>query len=150
MDKIKEIPVLVRQLYQITERLESLFEGRCFTPDGHLVGSIGEVLAEYLYDLELLSASTEVHDARSKDGRMVQIKATQVKGVALRSEPEHLIVLKISKDGLATEVFNGPGVLAWNAAGKMQKNGQRPISLSKLTMLMTQVSECDQILKRMS
>ena len=42
---VLEIPSLVQDLYSIVDRLEELFPGRRFTPDGHLVGSIGEVLA---------------------------------------------------------------------------------------------------------
>jgi len=42
---ILEIPSLFQELYSIVDRLEELFPGRRFTPDGHLVGSIGEVLA---------------------------------------------------------------------------------------------------------
>ena len=52
---------------------------RHFTPDGHLVGSIGEVLVASYYGLELLPASSQTHDAKSDSGKMVQIKATQVK-----------------------------------------------------------------------
>lgn len=147
MERIKEIPSLVKQLYVITERLEQMFQGRHFTPDGHLVGSLGEVLAAYYYGLVLLPASTGGYDALSSEGIQVQIKATQVKGVALRSEPEHLIVLKIHKDGTASEVFNGPGAIAWNAAGKMQSNGQHPISLSKLSKLMANIPSNNQIKK---
>jgi len=33
---------LIRQIYAIVDELERLYPGRRFTPDGHLVGSIGE------------------------------------------------------------------------------------------------------------
>ncbi len=33
------------------------------------------------------------------------------------------------------EVYNGPGAMVWEAAGKPMKNGQRQISLSKLRAL---------------
>jgi hypothetical protein len=40
---------LIRQLYSVVAALEEEeFEGRKFTPDGHLVGSIGEVVAAYV------------------------------------------------------------------------------------------------------
>lgn len=88
------IPDIVERLYEIVHELEQQFPGRRFTPDGHMVGSLGEVLAEYRYKLKLFRASTERHDAETQDGRRVQIKATQgTGGVGLRSEPEHLIVL---------------------------------------------------------
>ncbi len=148
VDRIAEIPKLVTELYQITERLESLFPERRFTPDGHLVGSIGEVLAAHHYDLKLLPNSTETHDAKTHDGLMVQIKATQGRSIALRSEPEHLLVLKILSDGSVEEAYNGTGNLPWEHAGEMQKNGQRPISLSKLKTLMEDVDEASRLLPR--
>ena len=77
--------------------MEELFPGRPFTPDGHMVGSIGEVLAAEYFDLELLPSSFKGHDARDKQGRFVEIKATQGDAISLRSEPERLISYKIIK-----------------------------------------------------
>ena len=134
------VPELVQRLYRIVNELESHFPGRPFTPDGHLVGSIGEVLAAHRYSPDLLPCSAEGHDARASDGRLVQIKATQGDGVAMRSCCDHLIVLRLLRTGQTEEVYNGPGQPAWNVAGKMQRNGQRPISLSKLRSLMATVS----------
>lgn len=131
------VPELVGRLYALVAEFETLFKPRKFTPDGHLVGSLGEVIAARRYGLQLLTQSTKGHDARTKDGRLVEIKATQGKSVALRSEPDHLIVLKLDKSGAATEVFNGPGALVWKNCGNMQKNGQRSISVTKLGSLMS-------------
>lgn len=139
-DKIKE-------LYKITNELEAAYPGRKFTIDGHLVGSIGEVIVAEKYGLELLPNSTETHDAVSPDGKYVQIKATQIKRIAISSEPEYAIVIKMFPDGSWEEVYNGPGNLVWDNAGKIQKNGQRPISLSKLKSLMTSVDENERILR---
>ena len=132
---IKKIPALVKNLYEIVSELEEAFPGRKFTPDGHLIGSIGEVLVAERYELELLPNSTGVHDARTKEGKLVQVKATQGDGVGLSSEPDHLIVVKILKNGEIVEVYNGLGKLPWDNAGKMQKNGQRRISLNRLRSL---------------
>jgi hypothetical protein len=134
-----QVPELVRRLYLLVAEFEALFPGRKFTPDGHLVGSIGEVIAAHRYDLSLYPASSEGHDGSTKDGRQVEVKATQGDTVALRAEPQHLIVLHLNKEGQATEGFNGPGALVWSSCGAMQKNGQRPVSLSRLRKLMVQV-----------
>ena len=135
-DKIKE-------LYKITNELESSYLGRKFTIDGHLVGSIGEVIVAEHYGLELLPNSTETHDAVSPAREYVQIKATQINRIAISSEPDYLIVIKLFSDGSWEEVYNGPGKPVWDNAGKMQKNGQRPISLSKLRCLMNSVDRKD-------
>ena len=141
MSNVDSLPSLIRRLYEVVNELEGSFPGRKFTPDGHLVGSIGEVLAAHYYGLELLPASAPVHDATSQDGRMVQIKATQAKMVALRADPEHLIVLRLERDGSFSEVYNGPGGRVWEQAGRMQKNGQRPIGVTKLRRLSEDVPD---------
>jgi hypothetical protein len=142
---IYKVPHLVSRLYTIVAEFETLFPGRKFTPDGHLVGSIGEVIAAHRYGLKLYPASTLAHDAAAPDGRNVEIKATQGLSVAMRAEPEHLIVLHLNKEGHATEVFNGPGVLAWERSGAMQRNGQRAISLFQLKKLMQEVPQVQRL-----
>lgn len=138
----------IKALYEISHDLEELFPGRHYTPDGHMIGSIGEALAASYYNLELFPASEETHDAKASDGRLVQIKATQIDRVALSSEPKWLLVLKIHKDGTFSEEYNGPGKLAWEHCGKLQKNGQRPISLTKLRELQPEIPQAER-LKRM-
>ncbi len=129
----------IQLLYQISQDLETLFPGRHYTPDGHMIGSIGEALAASFYGLDLFTASEKTHDAKAPDGRLVQIKATQIQRVALSSEPEWLLVLKIHGDGTFSEEYNGPGTLVWAHCGKMQKNGQRPIPLTTLHQLQEKV-----------
>lgn len=142
---IDNIPKLIKELYEIVNKLETNFPGRHFTPDGHLVGSIGEVIVAHYYNLKLLNASFERHDVTTSDGKMVQIKATQVKSIGLRSLPEYLIVIKLFPDGSFQEYYNGPGNIAWENSGKMQKNGARGITLNKLKQLMNYVNEEDMI-----
>lgn len=108
-------------LYTASDGLERLFPERKFTLDNHVVGSIGEVVAAYIFDLNLNPASTLGHDATAPDGRNVEIKLTQGRSVAIRQEPEHLLVMHCPKGGPLSIVFNGPGALAWEQAGKMQK-----------------------------
>jgi hypothetical protein len=134
----EEMASLVRQLYKIAGQLSEATD-RSFTPDGHMVGSLGEVMAASMYGLELLRQSAERHDAK-KGNLHIQIKATGADRVSLSSQPEHLVVLKV-ENGEGIEIFNGPGKLPWEQAGKLQKNGQKQISLSKLKKLMSDVPE---------
>ncbi|WP_206185197.1 hypothetical protein [Thioclava sp. F42-5] len=140
-----EVALHLDDLYTASDALERLFPRRKFTLDGHLVGSIGEVAAAYIFGLDLNPASTMGHDAKAPDGRNVEIKLTQGRSVAIRHEPDHLIVLHRPMGGPIRVVFNGPGTIAWEAAGKMQKNGQRPISLPRLTALSNGVAEGDRL-----
>jgi hypothetical protein len=143
----KRIQSLIPQLYALAAELEAAAPGRRFTPDGHMVGSIGEVIAACQYGLELAAASTEGYDAIHKpSGIKVEIKATQGRLVAMRCQPPHLLVLLIHADGSAETVFNGPGKLAWDAASQTSsRNGQSTISLSRLRELQESVPESERL-----
>ena len=135
----------IKEIYVITHELEQMFPGRHFTPDGHMVGSIGEVLVASRYGLKLLTSSAKTHDAIDQHGRFIQIKATQTNRVSISSEPDYLVVIKIETNGTFSELYNGRGSLVWQQAGKMQKNGQRSIPVPKLRELMKAVPEPDKI-----
>lgn len=136
----KRFPELLKFIYDAVDELEAMFPGRHFTPDGHMVGSLGEALASHHYGVELASASNECHDGVCGD-RQVQVKATQGTKVAISSEPEHLLVLRIERDGTFTEEYNGPGALVWALVGHKPrpKNGQFQVSLATLRRLMNDV-----------
>jgi len=111
-------------------------DGRKFTPDGHMVGSLGEVVAAYAFDLELLPVGTPVHDAKSPEGKLVQIKLTGGKsGIGLTGKPEHLVVLQLKGNRRFEVVYNGPGAAVWKKRGNKQKNGQWRITLRTLRKL---------------
>ncbi len=132
---------LIRQLYSLVSALEKEFEGRRFTPDGHLVGSIGEVVAAYAFGLHLLPSSTETHDAVSSDGKFVQIKFTGGDtAISMYSEPDYLLVLQL-RNGKFVTAYNGVGSVVWQNCRPPQKNGQRSIALSKLRKLDAESSE---------
>ena len=145
----KRFQRLVQQLYSTVEELEEMFPGRHFTPDGHMVGSIGECLVADAYGLELMNASNKGYDALSPSGLQVEIKATQAKSVAFRSQPEHTIAIKILPNCTFEEIFNGPVNLVWQQVdGKpLPSNGQYQISLNKLKELSKQVDKSQRILR---
>ena len=139
---IDRVPILVAKLWDIVRELEKIFPGLHFTPDGHLVGSLGEALASHYYGITLYPASHKKHDGQ-KEGIQVQVKATQGNRVAIRSEPEHLLILKLHKDGTFDEVYNGPGKPVWAQVVHKPRpsNGQYQIGLAKLLKLDEQVAD---------
>jgi len=139
-------PQILKAIYDAVDELEAMFPGRHFTPDGHLVGSLGEALASHHYGVELFEASAHCHDGVCGDIR-VQVKATQGAQIALSSEPEHLLVLRLARDGTFTEEFNGPGHLVWALVSHKPrpKNGQYSVRLSTLRNLMHELPENDRI-----
>ncbi|MCD8551688.1 hypothetical protein NOG12_12980 [Pseudidiomarina sp. GXY010] len=138
---------LVKQLYATVNELETMFPGRHFTPDGHMVGSLGECIVADAYNLELKAASNKGYDAVTETGLEVEIKATQSKSVAFRSQPQHTIIIKILRDGTFEEIYNGPGALVWDqfTGKRLPSNGQFQISLNKLRQLNQTVAQSDRV-----
>jgi hypothetical protein len=141
-DKMNMVYAKVKQLNTIVNELEAEFEGRKFTLDGHLLGSIGEVLAAYYYGIELSPTSTKAHDAITQDGRNVQIKITQTNSISLKYEPEYLIVFYLNKKtGEISEVYNGPGKQPWNYSYFDEEHNNHKMKLPTLIQQDVQVQD---------
>ena len=135
-----KLPAPVADIYRAVAELERLYPGCKFTPDGHLVGSIGEGIAAEHFGLKLHGMSKPGHDAVDADGNEVQIKLTAGNSVSMFAGCERLIVLQIVSPEEAEIVYDGPGAPVWAAAGSMQKNEQRKISLARLRAIAERVS----------
>lgn len=125
---------------EIFLRCQELTEktGRPFSPDGHLVGSLGEIFAAEKLDLRLMKPSNKGFDAVDEKGRQVEIKATTRNAIALSgsgTQAERLVVVKFDVTGNGSIAYDGPAKQVWDAAGAQQANGQRQISLSTIRLL---------------
>lgn len=134
------LPAPVAAIYQAVTELETRYPGRKFTPDGHLVGSIGEVIAAEALNLVLYPMSHAGHDAWDESGP-VQVKMTGGTSIAMYDCCVRLVVLRVVSPNEAEIIYDGPGEPVWNAAGKVQENGQRTITLSKLRKLASAIPE---------
>jgi hypothetical protein len=132
------LPEPVSRIYAAVAELEAKYKDRKFTPDGHLLGSLGEVVAREVKGVSLYGMSHRGHDAHDAKGD-IEVKLTARNSVSLRSCCKHLFVLHVlppdAKGRVYAEViYDGPGAPAWAAAGKPH-NGQRAVSLAKLRRL---------------
>lgn len=143
-EKMNMIKQQVQRLVEIVGQLEVEFPGRHFTLDGHLVGSIGEVMAAYYYGIELYAASTEIHDGEVS-GKKVQIKISQQDNIVINHEPDYLIVLYLNRSGNIYEVYNGPGKLPWESASKRDSHNNKHMRVNRLMELDKAVEECKRI-----
>ena len=129
-----KLPVPVAAVCEAITELETAY-GRKFTIDGHLLGSIGEVVAREALGLELYGMSRKGHDGLCKTRGEVQIKITAKKSITLRHPCNHLIVLKMDQYGKeANIVYDGPGAPIWTLVAHKKKpsNGQYQVSLTAI------------------
>ena len=148
-EKIEAIPEKVQKLIAIVNELEDDFPERHFTLDGHLVGSIGEVMAKYYYGVELAKPSEKLHDGKVEydtfDKRNVQIKITQQDNIVINGKPDYLIVMYLTKAGDVYEVYNGPGEKPWESASSKDSHNNRHMLVNKLMELDADVAPKDRI-----
>lgn len=146
------IPDALKQLLQIVQRLESAYPKKRFTLDGRLVGDLGEVLVEDAYNVELNKKLEKHHDGIAPDGRQVQIKATMQNSLTFPVDhiPHYYLGIKIHADGTFTEIFNGPGSVAWEAVKnrKPTKTNLHSVPINVLAGLNEKVRPKDRIPRR--
>ena len=140
----------VKELLAVVRRMQADYPKKKFTLDGRLVGDIGEILAEQIYDLNLLEGIQKKHDAISH-GRRVQIKTTMKGALTFGDIPDYYLGLKVDENGAVREIFNGPGKVVKEAIQhrKRPKNFLYSISLSRLEKLNARVSKEDRIPRRL-
>ena len=145
MDVI-EFKKKIASIYEIANELGREFNiSRC-TPDGHLLGAIGQIAAKIAFGLQFGSDKKEHNCSWSDQNRIinVQVRCTGRGSVAIRKEPEYLIALEISETGKIYLLYNGPGEYVWERI-KHQKQAQKNASRNQLTEARYEVSPKIQI-----
>lgn len=145
-----KIQSALKRIFEGIEELREAFPHRRFTIDGRLVGDIGEVLAELLYDVQLDKVSGTRHDGVTSNGRLVQIKASFQDQLTFGKMPEYLIGLKLNQDGSFEEVYNGPGAPIEARYGHRKNFGSKLLRfpMGEFRKLSQAVLELDRIPKR--
>lgn len=137
----KKFKSAIRKMYRSVSELEKLFPGRHFTPDGNMVGSIGEVYAKCKYKIILKPPNTKGYDAiEINTKRKIQIRTTQKNAVPLKINHERLLVFKLHKDGEIEEIFNGPCYF--------KRKGKHGITLNELRERMKKVPKSSRVPKK--
>ncbi|MDC4227330.1 MAG: hypothetical protein MPW15_24580 [Candidatus Manganitrophus sp.] len=148
------MPEAVKLMLAIVERLCTAYPQKKFTLDGRLVGDIGEVLVEDAYELKLFEDIKKHHDAECSDGRLVQIKATMKKNLTFPADhiPNYYLGVVVGADGTFEEIFNGPGLIAWEAVkGRSKpKTNLHSVSIVALKKLQPRVAPNDRIPLRLN
>jgi hypothetical protein len=148
--KSAQLEAAVKRLLEIVEQLATTYPKKRFTLDGRLVGDIGEVLAEIYYDLDLFEVQKSLHDGKSSDGKLVQVKATMQSSLTFGDIPDYYLGLKIHKNGTYEEIYNGPGAVIWEAIKhrKRPKNYLYTVPMSQLLKLNQTVGAHDRVAHR--
>lgn len=116
MSLSKRLEPLIRDLYAARNALKAECSDFPFTLDGKLIGDLGEAIAMHDLGLERLPAGNALHDFKTADGRLVQVKTTQAvkngQGVGLglqKQSFQQLLIFQLSEAGTYSVLYDGPG-----------------------------------------
>jgi len=140
MNQINQLKDIIKDLYRSVEKMRAVFPQRKFTPDGRMVGDIGEAIAALKFGVILDEKSQKNWDGYRIDEncnkRLVQIKTTQKTETYLKKPPcdGDLLVFKIKQDGEYELCYDGPALKVWDALShrKADVTGAKIIELKKL------------------
>jgi hypothetical protein len=142
----REFKKKIADIYKIANELGRAFDINTCTPDGHLLGAIGQIAAKIAFNLKFGSQNEE-HNCTGSIGVKkvnVQVRCTGRNSVALRKEPEHLIAMEIGETGRIRLLFNGPGQYVWRRI-EHQRNPQKYVSSKALREAQQEIDVKDRI-----
>ena len=133
-------------IYEIANELGSEFNISKCTPDGHLLGAIGQIAAKIAFGLKFGSDEQEHNCTWSDKGKFIdiQVRSTGRGSVAIRKKPEYLIAIEITESGKLFLLYNGPGEYVWEKI-QHQKQPQKYASKNQLLEAQQEVSFSSQI-----
>lgn len=153
-DKLVKLKSDIKKLHESVAELRRLFPSKQngFTLDGRLVGDIGEVIAEEIFQIKLHEKVEHYYDAVTTYERKlnVQIKATFKNHLTFNHCPDYYIGIKIYENGDFKVVYNGPGKYIHEAYGHRKNIGQQLLlfPIDKLEALSSQIDETERILMK--
>ena len=118
---------LIKQLFEISQKLEDETQRLGLMPSGQQLGNLGEILLADRFGLLLEKPMTVGIDAWTSFGERVQIKTTTERGRGIplcKRKPDDdvlLLAALINRDGTFDVIFNGPMVIAWEIKQKTPK-----------------------------
>lgn len=131
--RVEAIKGIISSLFAAQRALKALAPEYKWTGLGNLLGDFGEFIATEQYELIKASGGADGYDARTKEGRTVQVKANHsASQIGFRGEADLLLVLHVKADGDVEEVYFGPFAPVKAASRYSARDNKQMIAISKL------------------
>ena len=103
---------------------------------GNLLGDYGEFVASEKYGLVKAPSGADGYDAKTKDGRTVQVKTNHSSStIGFRGEADLMLVLKVEDDGKWQEIYYGQFEPVLKLSTYSKRDNKHMITVSKLREL---------------
>jgi hypothetical protein len=103
---------------------------------GNLLGDFGEFIATHHYGLLKAAAGANGYDAKTADGKSVQVKTNHAASqIGFRGEADLMLVLHVEASGEWREVYYGPFAPVKAASRHSARDNKEMIAISKLVAM---------------
>ena len=133
---------IISSLFASQRALRALAPEFKWTGLGNLLGDFGEFLAIHEYGLMKCISGSNGFDARTADGRSVQVKTNHSAAeIGFRGEADLLLVLHVLPNGEWEEIYFGPFAPVKAASRYSRRDNKDMITVSKLRIVKRKLQE---------
>ena len=141
MDKDKKVEAvkgIISSIFASQRALRALAPEYKWAGLGNLLGDFGEFIATQEYGLAKASAGSDGYDAKTADGRSVQVKTNHAANqIGFRGNADPMLVLHVQTSGEWEEIYFGPFAAVKAASRYSARDHKDMIAISKLRAMKT-------------
>lgn len=136
MDKssrIEAVKGVIASLFASQRTLRAIEPGYKWAGLGNLLGDFGEFVAMHAYNLDKASPGSNGFDAKTKDGKSVQVKTNHsASQIGFRGEADLMLVMHVHDSGEWEEIYFGPFGPVKDGSRYSGRDNKQMIAVSKL------------------
>lgn len=127
---------IIGTIFYAQKALQALAPGFKWKGMGNLLGDYGEFIAISHYGLAKSPAGSDGYDAKTKDGKTVQVKTNHAaKQIGYRGKADLMLVIHVKEDGSWEEIYFGDFARVKDGSRYSSRDNKHMIAISKLRQL---------------
>lgn len=131
---------IIATIYSAQNALRALAPEYKWAGLGNLLGDYGEFVTTRYYHLRKGAPGTDGFDARTQDGKTVQVKTNHAAGqIGFRGTADLLLVVRVDESGSWEELYYGDFDTVQQEARRSERDNKWMIAVSKLRALQSNV-----------
>jgi hypothetical protein len=135
--KVEAVKGIIASLFAAQRTLRAVAPEYKWAGLGNLLGDFGEFIATNHYGLAKAIAGANGYDAKTSDGKSVQIKTNHAASqIGFRGNADLMLVLHVRANGEWEEVYFGPFSTVKAASRYSARDNKQMVAISRLRALM--------------
>jgi len=129
----RAVKSIIATIYSAQNALRALAPEYKWTGLGNLLGDYGEFVTTRYYHLEKGAPGADGYDARTLDGKSVQVKTNHsADQIGFRGTADLLLVVKVDESGSWQELYYGDFAAVQTESRRSERDNKWMIAVSKL------------------